>query len=94
MMVAVFARLADKHEIKRRDQGGHGHGADDQGGEHPAGGPGDDILSGGPPPDGIPALDHEGRWDRPKPAEMIPVDEVKRVLGKYGVLGWNEKLSP
>jgi len=26
--------------------------------------------------------------------EAIPVDEVKRVLGKYGVLGWNEKLSP
>jgi len=47
----------------------------------------DDIRSGGPPPDGIPALDHQGRWNRPKPAEMIPVDEVDYVADSDRVLG-------
>jgi hypothetical protein len=37
--------------------------------------PCNEIRSGGPPPDGIPALDHLGRWDRPKPAEMVPPED-------------------
>ena len=33
-----------------------------------------EIRSGGPPPDGIPALDVDGRWDRPAPAVMVAAD--------------------
>lgn len=66
-------------------------GTNDQPGPQPDGGEClvqcNDILSGGPPPDGIPALDHEGRWDRPKPAAMIPVDEVDYVAETDRVLG-------
>jgi len=33
-----------------------------------------EIRSGGPPPDGIPALDHEGRWSRPQAQQMVAAD--------------------
>lgn len=46
-----------------------------------------DIMSGGPPPDGIPALDHEGRWERPQRAKMLPADEVTYVRDTDRVLG-------
>lgn len=36
--------------------------------------PCDEIRSGGPPPDGIPALDYLGRWDRPRKAAMVKAD--------------------
>ncbi|MFU8803821.1 MAG: DUF3179 domain-containing (seleno)protein [Bradymonadaceae bacterium] len=49
--------------------------------------PCNDILSGGPPPDGIPALDHLGRWNRPKPAKMVPIDEISYLRDRDKVLG-------
>lgn len=45
------------------------------------------ILSGGPAPDGIPALDHLGRWNRPKEAQMVPLSQVSYVRDTDRVLG-------
>lgn len=53
--------------------------------------PCEEIRSGGPPPDGIPALDHEGRWERPKAQAMVEPDapeaeylsDSDRVAGVY-----------
>ena len=38
--------------------------------------PCNEIRSGGPPPDGIPSLDVDGRWGRPAPAEMVAADHA------------------
>ena len=50
-----------------------------------------EIRSGGPPPDGIPTLDHRGRWGRPTSARMVDVGDsdagylrdASMVLGVY-----------
>ena len=58
--------------------------ADEEGGcEVPC----DEIRSGGPPPDGIPTLDHAGRCERPKEALMVSAEEATYVRDDGLVLG-------
>lgn len=51
--------------------------------------PCDEIRSGGPPPDGIPALDVDGRWGRPAPARMVGAsdDDAAYLANSDMVLG-------
>ena len=46
-----------------------------------------EIRGGGPAPDGIPALDHLGRWSRPRAQEMVaPDDEDASYVGDFDVV--------
>ena len=46
-----------------------------------------EIRSGGPAPDGIPALDHAGRWERPQAQQMVPAGAATYLEDSDLILG-------